>query len=197
MNLSRKQNIAQIGQRAPTKRTSVGLATVTEKVPPTAYTRKFVSPNGNVSRIVLATGRTLGGEMDNGYGNIKRAEKLKAGWLPYSHCPITKGYIRAKGETPCDGPDPDHPGDFSRRIPNSAYGLLEDECCPHIEQIIVLRRQEHNERQNEYASQFTGSTDKLVKILEANAQAQAEALIAAKATSQPILGKRAKQEHAE
>lgn len=172
MNISQKQPIAKIGSKAPTKQTMVGLKTLTEKIPATPYTRKMVSPSGNVTRVVLATGRTIGGTVNNPYGNAKLEEKLNDGWLLYSECPVGT-QVHIEGETRCKGIDPRRPGIFWQQHPGHRYAFIEEQCCGHIEQAIRERQADHAERTAEYAEQFQGSTDKLVARLEENARREA------------------------
>ena len=175
MNIGQRQPIASITQAPPTVKTKVGMRVVVEKIPATPYNRKFVRPDGNVVRLVLATGRTIRGPENNPYGNMKRRQKIDAGWLPFSHCPITMGYVKVAGELPCQGPDVNRPGDFSVPDPQRPWVLREEECCKHVQQAIDERRADHREKQNEMQEKFRNSTDRLVELLRKNAEDEAAA----------------------
>lgn len=181
MILNQKTPIARVSS-PPVKTTKVGLDIIKEKIPPTPNHRKMVDPDGHVKRLVLSTARTIGRTADNTYHVQKFAEKIAAGWLPYAECPYARGYARLPdGERPCEGIDPSVPGIFYRPHPTVKWAMIEDECCPHVEDAIKKRQARYNARQKEIADQFTGSQDKLVQLLEAHAKKEMEA--AAKRTS--------------
>lgn len=166
MHLSTKQPISRAGQSEPVIKIQDGYKVIEEKVPCTPYTRKFVDLNGHVKQVVLASGRTIGGTDNNPYGNQTWREKIKKGWLPYSHCPIAKGYVRANGEIPCDGPFADRPGEFDKPYKGERYRRIEDECCKHIEEAILARREPYEERMRELEEASMSDTKLLAKQLQ-------------------------------
>jgi len=171
-NFSKKSKIADAGE-GPKRRIKVGFKTLTESLP-ACWHRKMVSPSGGVKRVVLGT-RTDAGLHGNEYGSLEIAEKLEKGWLIYSECPLRHG-VSIEGETPCDGPDPERPGMYWTRHPENPGWLVEDHCCPHIEQAIEERQKEHAEKQAEFARAFLTTQDKmferLVDVTESEVQTQ-------------------------
>lgn len=157
--------------KGPTKHTKVGLRVVEEQLPPNPYHRKMVSPSGSVKRVVLSTGRTIGGEASNAYGAQELAEKLSKGWLLYSECPLAHG-LRLDGETVCDGINPDRPGVFWTRSDHHPNMVNEDTCCRHVKQAIEERQADHAEKQEELDRRYQTKHERLLEKVIANAVEQ-------------------------
>ena len=157
-NLNAKQPAKNIGAKAPTRRTDRGDGVmVTEKLCPIPFSRKVVAPDGDVTTVALANGFTIRGFKGNDYGTQIWPEKLKAGFIPFDECPYAKGHLRAPdGESPCKGSD--GLGKFSN-----------EKCCPHVDKIIVARREEHRAAQLEYGKNFATQQDRMIALLEKQA----------------------------
>lgn len=158
-NLNARQPAKNIGSKAPTRKI-VGAdgVMVTEKVCPIPFNRKFVALDGDVVTIPLANGFTVRGFKGNDYGVQVMEEKLKSGFLPYDECPLaTKRVPRGPGETPCES-------DFTN-----------EKCCPHLERVIKARRDDHRAKQLEYGKNFTTNHERMVALLEAQAERMAKA----------------------
>lgn len=200
LNTSRPSPIAHIGAGSPVRRTARDDGTIlTEKIPPQPYTRKMVSPSGNVSEIPMATGRTIGAGPNNQYGPQHMAKKKGQGFLLYSECPYATGWLPTpKGVKPCKGihpiedivPNPDFnpmrppladnmttmtirsntPGAYWRRANRLSY--IEADCCEHMEPIIAARMAAQSEQQREFAAQNQTPGDRLheLKVMELEAE---------------------------
>lgn len=178
MNISRKSPIATIGQKPPVRRLHRPDGTIVdEKIPATPYARKFVTPSGNVVRVPLATGRTLGqNPAENPYGMIKMAEKFRKGFLLYAECPYATNRLQTPdGVTPCAGTNPGTPGAFWRRHEGNPNAFVEDECCEHIEQIIAERQEIHSVKQHEISESFKTPEMRLVEAMHAERQDKLQA----------------------
>jgi hypothetical protein len=170
MEQKRMPNCKNIGDPSPTKIHTLSDGSVLEeKINPMPCHKKMVDPNGHVSQVSLATGYTIRGlGSHNPYGVAKLAEKIKKGWLPYDQCPVAMGYITAaKGEPalkPCKGRDGD--GQFSR-----------EECCPHIEEAIKVRRAKYTKKQNQFKRQMASNTERMLEQLERQTEKMAKAAV--------------------
>lgn len=110
----------------------------------------MVDREGNVLWVSLATGWSITGiDEKNPYGMQMWRDKLKAGWLPYSKCPVAEGYIK-----PADDKDKACVGDFSA-----------EKCCKHIERAIRLRRADHKKRSERFSKKSESQMDRLIKTL--------------------------------
>ena len=158
-NLSSRQPAKNIGAKPPARKFMGpdGLM-VTEKLCPIPFAKKFIAPDGSAVTIPLANGFTIRGFKGNDYGVQIMEEKVEAGFLPYDECPLaTKRVPRAQGETPCEG-------EFS-----------DEKCCPHLEKIAANRQQAHRAQQQEYGKNFATNQDRLIKLMEAQAEKMAVA----------------------
>jgi hypothetical protein len=201
MEYSKKSPVAKITQLPPVRRFMDNEGVIREeKVPATPHTRKMVTPQGNVVRVPLATGRTIGDEVANLYKAQKLPEKLKKGFLLYSECPYANGSM--EGQKPCKGihpmeqqvanldfngrlpPGPGNspmvtvrlntPGAFWKLNETNPKGFVEEKCCPHIEEIIQARQAMQRQKNAEFAEQFKTSADRVWEMEEKRAQAKLE-----------------------
>lgn len=177
MNLSKRSPIAYVSQRPPERRFMGEDGMMKrEKISPIPYSRKMVTPSGNVVRIALANGRTIGeNPAENSYGTVKLAEKLKQGFLLYAECPYATGRLPVKGKIkPCEGTNPEHPGTFWRRHPEVRHVYIEETCCEHMEDIIANRQAAQSARQAELAESFKTTQDKFIEVMQAEQASRAQ-----------------------
>jgi hypothetical protein len=124
---------------------------VTEKVSP-LWGYKMVAPDGDITHVTLSSGFTIRGLIGNEHGSRKIAEKLKAGFLRFSECPVATGAVpRAEFGQPCEGK-------FS-----------DEKCCPHLDKIIKDRRDAYRKTSEEYGHKFATQQERLIKLMEQQA----------------------------
>lgn len=149
-NLNARQPAKNIGASPPTrKHMGPDGVPLVEKLNPIPFSRKVVSPDGDVVMLSLANGFTIRGFKGNDYGVQKWEEKLAAGFLPYDECPVATG--RIPGDSPCKGK-------FSN-----------DECCPHMEKVMEARRAVHRKEQQERDRKSATNQDRMLSLLEKQA----------------------------
>lgn len=161
-NFSTRNPLKIMGNPPTRKITRSDGVVITEKACPIPFNRKMVSPAGDVIRVALANGFTIRSFKGNDYGVQVLEAKLKAGFIPFNECPIAKGYIPVGSETACRGSD--GRGQFT-----------DEECCPHVTSIIKARRDEHRQKQLEYGRNFATNQDRLIALMEANAERDSKA----------------------
>lgn len=161
-NLNSRQPAKNIGAKSPSRKVMrADGVMVTEKSCPIPFNRKFVAPDGDIVTVPLANGFTIRGFKGNDYGVQIHAEKLKAGFIPYDECPLAKGHIKQNGEAACKGTD-------------GLGKLSNDECCPHVTKIALARKAEHRAAQLEYGKNFATQQDKMIALLEKQAEVMAQ-----------------------
>ena len=179
MNVSKKQPIAQIGNRPPTRITRLSNGDVLEEQIPASPSRKIVTPAGTVTSVPIVTGRVLVDGPGNVYWGVKIAEKLTKGYLLYSECPYANGTLPTPaGVKPCKGTHPAKAGVFWNLNPRNPAYYVEPEACPHIEEIIARRQEKHAAHEAEFSQQFKSAPERYYELEERKAQ---EKLAAAEA----------------
>lgn len=158
-NLNARQPAKNIGGKAPARKImGADGVMITEKLCPIPFNKKFVAPDGDIVVVPLANGFTIRGFKGNDYGVQIMEEKLKAGFLPYNECPLmTKRVPRKHGETPCEG-------EFSN-----------EKCCPHLDAVMKARRDDHRIKQLEYGKNFSTNQERMIALLESQAERMAKA----------------------
>jgi hypothetical protein len=139
--------------KAPTRKIKQPDGTVLiEKLNPMRLKRKAVDQSGFISEISLANGWQQTNPRSD-YALSTWDEKLKRGWLPYNECPIANGMLpAAKGDKACTGK------------------FTDDECCPHMDKVIKARQAAHAKKQEEFASSMSTNQDRMIKVLEKQAE---------------------------
>ncbi len=171
-NLNARHPLKNISASPPTRKVMrTDGVMVTEKRCPIPFNRKMVDPQGGPTTVDLANGFTVRSFKGNDYGVQKWEQKLKAGFLPFDECPVAKGYVKAApGDVPCKGSD--GRGQFSN-----------DECCPHLTAIMLARKEEYRREQTEYGRNFATNQDRIIALMEAQAERaarEAEVKVASK-----------------
>jgi hypothetical protein len=165
-SISTKQPAKNIGAAPPIRRTmGPNGVMVTEKVNPIPFNQKMVSPDGDVVSVSLANGFTIRGFKGNDYGVQKLEEKLAAGFLPYSECPLATGRVPvAKGAKPCRDEE-GRPAKFS-----------DAKCCPHMDAIMQERREHYRSEKAPMYKAHESSADRLIQAMEAQMKKAQEAV---------------------
>lgn len=169
-NLNARNPLKNIGAGAPERKVMrADGVMVTEKLCPIPFSRKMVSPAGDVVTLPLANGFTIRGFKGNDYGVQIWEEKLKAGFIPFDECPVAKGHVKVSNEPACRGSD--GRGQFSK-----------DECCPHMTTIIAARKADYRTKQQDYDRNFATNQDRMIQLMEAREarEAAAEVKVAGK-----------------
>ncbi len=163
-NLNSRNPLKNISQNPPSRKiVGAGGVMITEKRCPIPFNRKMVSPAGDVITLALANGFTIRSFKGNDYGVQILEDKLKAGFIPFNECPVAKGRDIGPTETAaCKGSD--GRGQFS-----------DDTCCPHVTAVILARKEAHRQAQTEYGRNFATNQDRLIALMEANAERDAKA----------------------
>ena len=164
-NLNARQPAKNIGANPPTKKTmNADGVSVTEKVCPIPFSRRFIAPDGDNVVVPLANGYTIRGFKGNDYGVQKLEDKLKAGFLPWDECPVATGRVPRSVGDPCL----DDRG-MPRKFSDSG------EPCPHLLKVAMAMREEHRKGQAEYAKRFQTQQDRMLAALEAQTERMAKA----------------------
>lgn len=136
--------MASFGRKEPIHwcRANVG------KQNPMKVKMKAISPNGTVTHISLATGKTITSTLNNPYAELKRLEKLGREWVEYVEC-----------ESDC-APVP-------AREPGVEFDLSGHcDTCKKREALIASRVEAKNLKNADYIKLFETRLDKLAEVIE-------------------------------